>query len=107
MEETKLYACTEYNGQILILIFINTLIQVNSLFMKHDNFVIFVASKTKAFKVTTSNTRNLKGILVFPLQIDIVIKWVGPSNVATRLWSQLGNVRAYLMLIPRTLTNEH
>ena len=58
---------------ILILIFSNKMRQVNPLFMKHDNFVLLVAPKTKAFKVTTSNTRNLNGILAFTLQTFLVL----------------------------------
>ena len=40
--------------------------------MKHDN-IILVTSKTKVFKVTTSNTWNLKSILAFTLQIFLVL----------------------------------
>ena len=39
-------------------------------------FFILVLSKTKVHKVTTSNTRNLKGILTFILQTDeVLVYW--------------------------------
>ena len=38
-----------------------------------DDFLIIVNSKTKVSKVTTSNTRNLKGILTFILQTFLVL----------------------------------
>ena len=40
------------------------------------DFLILEASKTKVYKVTTSNTRNLKGILTFILQTDkLLVYW--------------------------------
>ena len=38
-----------------------------------DDFLILVILKTKTFKVTTSNTRNLNGIPTFTLQIFLVL----------------------------------
>ena len=37
------------------------------------DFLILVTSKTKDFKVTTSNKRNIKGFLAFFLQIFEVL----------------------------------
>lgn len=41
--------------------------------MKGVDILILVTSETKVFKVTTSNTRNLKGILAFIFQIFLVL----------------------------------
>ena len=65
---------SDFQTQVIsLLIFTNTLRQVNSLFMKNDNFAILVISKTKAFNVTTSNTRNFKGIPTLTSQIFLIL----------------------------------
>ena len=67
-----------------------------------DDFFILVTSKTKAFKVITSNIRNPKGILTFTLQIFLVLFYWTMSYLCRHITVYILTTSSYLLpLLPR------